>query len=104
MTHPTPPPGHIAPHIPADLYRRAEATGRPIVIVHTTTPPPNRPAHGYLIPIVVATTGAIGLLGTVAAILALIEFAAHTTAIVASTAGPIGIGGITLKLARSKAK
>ncbi|MEV0576036.1 hypothetical protein [Streptomyces sp. NPDC050392] len=97
------PPGNLAPHIPADLYRQAEATGRPIVIVHTTTRA-GRPAGTYLLPIAVGFAGAIGIIGTVAAFLALVEFAAHTAALIASTAGPIGVGGITLKLFHPKNK
>ncbi|GGK23764.1 hypothetical protein GCM10011583_64620 [Streptomyces camponoticapitis] len=97
------PPGTLAPHIPADLYRQAQTTGRPIVIVHTT-PQTGRPARAYLIPIVITGACALGLIGTIAAVLALIEYAAHTAAAVASAAGPIGVGGLTLKLARSKGK
>ncbi|MFJ8000744.1 hypothetical protein ACIQ7D_27040 [Streptomyces sp. NPDC096310] len=93
--------GPTTPHIPADLYDRARATGQPIVVIHTTAPT-GRPARAYLFPIVVITTGAIGILGTVAAIIALIDFAARTAALIATTAGPIGIGGLTLKLARPK--
>ncbi|WP_329208361.1 hypothetical protein OG257_16085 [Streptomyces sp. NBC_00683] len=96
------PPG-LAPHIPADLYRQAEATGRPIVIIHTNTP--TGPSAGtYLLPIAVGCAGAIGIIGTIAALLALVEFAAHTAALIAATAGPIGIGGITLKLFHPKHK
>ncbi|MFE3601839.1 hypothetical protein [Streptomyces sp. NPDC059142] len=104
MHHREPPGNQGGPttaHIPADVYRRAQTTGRPIVVIHTTAPA-GRPARSYLFPIVVVTTGAIGILGTVAAIIALIDFAARTAALIASTAGPIGIGGLTLKLARPK--
>ncbi|MEV4993128.1 hypothetical protein [Streptomyces niveus] len=97
------PPGTLAPHIPADLYRHAQTTGQPIVIV-TNNPPTGRPARAYLLPIVVITTGALGIVGTFAAALALIEYAAHTAAAIAGAAGPIGIGGLTLKLARPKGK
>lgn len=97
------PPGTLAPHIPADLYHRAQTTGHPIVIVHTTRAT-GRPARAYLIPIVITGACALGLLGTLAAVLALIEYAAHTAAAIAGAAGPIGIGGLTLKLARPKGK
>ncbi|MFD4117080.1 hypothetical protein ACFWSJ_26965 [Streptomyces niveus] len=97
------PPGTLAPHIPADLYHRAQTTGQPIVIVHTTQAT-GRPARAYLIPIVVVTAGALGLIGTIAAVFALIEYAAHTAAAIAGAAGPIGIGGLTLKLTRPKGK
>ncbi|GGP01207.1 hypothetical protein [Wenjunlia tyrosinilytica] len=101
MTHH--PPGNTAPHLPADLYRQAQATGQPIVIVHqapTTRPTPTR----YLVPLGIALAATVGVIGLVAALLALIEFAAHTAALLVGTAGPIGVGGITLKLARSKTK
>lgn len=97
------PPGTLAPHIPADVYHRAQTTGRPIVIVHTTTPP-GRPARTYLIPIAVAAASALGLIGTIAAVLALLDYAAHTAAAIAGAAGPIGIGGLTLKLTRPNGK
>lgn len=45
---------------------------------------------------------AIGVAGTVAAILALFEFAIHTATLIAGAAGPIGIGGLTFKLTRPK--
>ncbi|RLL67981.1 hypothetical protein [Streptomyces sp. Z26] len=94
------PPGHLAPHIPADAYRRAETTGQPLVIVHTTAP--ERPDTArFLVPLAVGTAATIGLLGTVAAILALFQFAAQTAAALAATTGPIGVG-IGLKLARPK--
>ncbi|QHY97254.1 hypothetical protein SSPS47_19285 [Streptomyces sp. S4.7] len=97
------PPGTLAPHIPADLYRQAQTTGQPIVIV-THTPAQGRPARAYLLPIVVITTGALGIVGTFAAVLALLDYAAHTAAAIAGAAGPIGIGGLTLKLTRPKGK
>ncbi|MFF9896158.1 hypothetical protein [Streptomyces longispororuber] len=103
--HPTGPPDSMAPHIPADDYRRAQATGQPIVIIRTTTAPaPRRPARAYLLPIAVAGAAAIGLLGVVAAFLALLDAAARTAIAVGSAAGPLGIGGITFKLTRSKTK
>ncbi|MFI6696686.1 hypothetical protein ACIBLA_34060 [Streptomyces sp. NPDC050433] len=97
------PPGTLAPHIPADLYHRAQTTGRPIVIV-THAPAQGRPARTYLIPIVVTGACALGLMGTFAAVLALLDYAAHTAAAIAGAAGPIGIGGLTLKLTRPKGK
>ncbi len=36
------------------------------------------------------------------ALCALLDAAAHAVTVIAQTAGPIGIGGITLKLTRSK--
>ncbi|MHA5052064.1 hypothetical protein [Streptomyces sp. SD15] len=95
--------GLLAPHIPAEIYRRAEATGQPIVIVQAATPPrTNRRDHLYYLAIGLA--GAAGVMGLVAAALALFEFAVRTAALVAGAAGPIGIGGITLRLARPTTK
>lgn len=96
------PPGIIAPHIPADAYRRAEATGAPIVIVVHTTDPAGRPLRHYLYPIAVAAAGAVGVFATVAALLALLDFAVHTAVAVAAATGPISVGGISLKLFGSK--
>lgn len=97
------PPGIIAPHIPADAYRRAQATGHPVVIVvHTTTPAPGRPLRHYLIPLALAGAGAIGCWGMVAMFMALLDFGTHLAADIAQTAGPVGVGGITLKLTRDK--
>ncbi|NUL12828.1 hypothetical protein [Streptomyces lunaelactis] len=99
---PGPTPGTLAPHIPADIYRQAEREGRPIIIVHTTTATPRRPARTYLVPLGIALAAAIGVAGTVAAILALFEFAIHTATVIGGAAGPIGIGGLTFKLTRPK--
>ncbi|WP_314416546.1 hypothetical protein [Streptomyces sp. DSM 40484] len=96
------PPGIIAPHIPADTYRRAEATGQPVVIVVHTTDQHGRPLHHYLFPIALAGAGVVGVFGLVAAFLALLDFAAHTAAAVGGAAGTLGIGGITLRLTRPK--
>ncbi|WAU85031.1 hypothetical protein O1Q96_38270 [Streptomyces sp. Qhu-G9] len=96
------PPGIIAPHIPADAYRRAEATGQPVVIVVHTTDHTGRPLRHYLFPLVIAGAAAVGCWGLVAALCALLDAAAHTVTVIAQTAGPIGIGGITLRLARPK--
>ncbi|MEU5886855.1 hypothetical protein ABZ835_08440 [Streptomyces sp. NPDC047461] len=101
MSH-HPSPGTIAPHIPAETYHHARATGAPVVIVVQSTTPTGRPLSRYLYPIAVAGAGAIGIFGLVAALLALLEFAAHTATVIAGAAGPIGVGGISLKLARSK--
>ncbi|MBO7938143.1 hypothetical protein JTP77_019800 [Streptomyces sp. S9] len=96
------PPGIVAPHIPADAYRRAEATGQPIVIVVRTTDPAGRPLRHYLVPLVIAGAAALGCWGLVAALCALLDAAAHAVTVIAQTAGPIGIGGVTLKLTRPK--
>ncbi|MGW3312351.1 hypothetical protein ACWDG9_37855 [Streptomyces sp. NPDC001073] len=96
------PPGIIAPHIPADVYRRAEATGQPVVIVVHTADQTGRPLRDYLYPIAVAGAGAIGVFTTIAALLALLDFAVHTAMAIAAATGPVSVGGITLHLARSK--
>ncbi|SES47104.1 hypothetical protein SAMN04487983_106245 [Streptomyces sp. yr375] len=96
------PPGRIAPHIPADVYHRAQATGQPVVIVVHTTDHHDRPLSHYLYPLAVATASAIGVFATVAALLALLDFAVHTALAIAAATGPLSIGGITLKLFDSK--
>ncbi|MET7742731.1 hypothetical protein [Streptomyces sp. NPDC005385] len=95
------PTGIIAPHIPADAYRRAEATGQPVVIV-VHTDHDGRPLRHYLFPIVIAGAGVVGVFGLVAAFVALLDFAVHTAIAIGSVAGPVSVGGITLKLARPK--
>ena len=103
MTHhpPRPEPGTIAPHIPAEVYRQAEREGRPIIVIQQTTPAA-RPARTYLVPLALAVAATLEVAGTIAAILALFEFAIHTATLIAGAAGPLGIGGIALKLTRPK--
>lgn len=96
------PPGIIALHIPADAYRRAEATGAPVVIVVQDSTHNGIPWRRVLIPIAIAGAAAFGTWGLVVALCALLDAAAHTATVIAGAAGPIGIGGITLKLTRSK--
>ncbi|MBV1941027.1 hypothetical protein KUF83_31355 [Streptomyces sp. BV286] len=96
------PPGIIAPHIPADAYRRAEATGQPVVIVVQSTDRTGRPLRHYLYPLAIAGAGVMGVFGLVAAFLALLDFAAQTAATVGGVAGTLGIGGISLRLFGSK--
>jgi hypothetical protein len=95
------PPGQIAPHVPADDWNRAQATGQPVVIVVPTTTAPGVPWRRLLIPFAIAGAAVVGGWGLVAALCALLDAAAHTATVIAGVAGPIGIGGITLKLARS---
>ncbi|MER5980137.1 hypothetical protein ABT142_27065 [Streptomyces sp. NPDC001857] len=95
------PPGHIAPHIPAADWQRAQATGQPVVIVVHDTPP-GIPWRRLLIPFAIAGATVAGTWGLVAAVCFLLDVAAHTATVIAGAAGPIGIGGITLKLARTK--
>ncbi|MFC9757386.1 hypothetical protein [Streptomyces sp. NPDC056921] len=101
MTH-RDPPGIIAPHIPADDWRRAQATGAPLVIVVQTTDQTGIPWQRVVIPFAVAGAAALGTWGLVVALCPLFDAAAHAVTIIASATGPIGIGGITLKLARGK--
>ena len=96
------PPGIIAPHIPADAYRRAEATGAPVVIVVQGSTHHGIPWSRFLIPLAVAGAAALGTWGLVVALCALLDAAAHAATVIAGAAGPIGVGGITLKLTRSK--
>jgi hypothetical protein len=96
------PPGHLAPHIPADTYRRAEATGAPVVIVMQTTNDNAIPWRRILIPFAIAGAVVVGGWGLAAALCFLLDAAAHTATVIAGAAGPLGVGGITLKLARSK--
>ncbi|MFM9492125.1 hypothetical protein ACKI1Q_00555 [Streptomyces galilaeus] len=96
------PHGNLAPHIPADAYRRAQATGQPVVIVVHDTTPAGIPWRRLLIPFAIAGATVAGGWGLVAALCFLLDTAAHTATVIAGAAGPIGVGGITLKLARSK--
>ncbi|MER6954469.1 hypothetical protein [Streptomyces sp. NPDC000618] len=96
------PPGIIAPHIPADAYRRAEATGQPVVIVVHDTAAASFPWQRLLLPFAIAGAAALGTWGVVAALCWLMDVASHTATVIAGAAGPVGVGGITLKLARSK--
>ncbi|MCX4235410.1 hypothetical protein [Streptomyces ortus] len=96
------PPGIIAPHIPADAYRRAEATGAPVVIVVHATDPSGLPWRRILASLAIAGAAALGGWGLVVALCALLDAAAHTATVIAGAAGPIGIGGITLRLTRGK--
>ncbi|MEV4927889.1 hypothetical protein [Streptomyces roseoverticillatus] len=105
MRQPPPPNvtlGGIAPHIPADLYHRAQATGQPVVIVAPDTPAAGFSWQRILIPFAIAGAVAAGAWGIVAALCYLLDVAAHTATVIAGAVGPIGAGGITLKLARSK--
>ncbi|MCM1975332.1 hypothetical protein [Streptomyces sp. G1] len=103
MHTPTPgqPPGNLAPHIPADHWRRAQDTGAPIVIIVSTPDPGGLPWRRILIAVGVAGAAAMGGWGLVVALCALLDATAHAVTVIATAAGPIGVGGITLR-ARSK--
>ncbi|MFF5102012.1 hypothetical protein [Streptomyces sp. NPDC000134] len=100
MDHRTP-AGNIAPHIPAADWQRAQATGQPVVIVINDTPA-GIPWRRALIPFAIAGAVVTGGWGLVACLCLLLDAAAHTATVIAGAAGPIGIGGITLRLFRSK--
>lgn len=101
MQH-TGPPDSMAPHIPADTYRRAQETGQPIILMYPAPAPPRRTARTYLIGVAVITAAGVGGMGLVVAFIALLDVAAHTAMAIGGAAGPIGVGGITLRLARAK--
>ncbi|MBQ0847466.1 hypothetical protein J8N05_04390 [Streptomyces sp. BH-SS-21] len=101
MTHHDP-PGIIAPHIPADAYRRAQTTGQPVVIVVPANNTNALPWPRIVTALAVAGAAALGGWGLVVALCALLDAAAHTATVIAGAAGPIGFGGITLRLARTK--
>ncbi len=99
MTHHTP-PGHLAAHIPADEWQRAQATGQPVVIVvHDTRGVTWR---RLLVPFAIAGAAVLGGWGLVAALMALLDAATHAATVIAGAVGPIGLGGLTFKLARAK--
>ncbi|MFJ9104825.1 hypothetical protein ACIRJM_40920 [Streptomyces sp. NPDC102405] len=96
------PPGQMAPHIPADAYQRAQATGQPVVFVIQDNTSAAFPWQRLLIPFAIAGAAALGTWGVVAALCWLMDVAAHTATIIAGAAGPVGAGGITLKLFSKK--
>ncbi|MCX4575907.1 hypothetical protein OHB41_22480 [Streptomyces sp. NBC_01571] len=96
------PPGIIAPHIPADAWNRAQATGQPVVIVTPATNDNAITLRRIVVPFAIAGAAVLGGWGLVAALCFLLDAAAHTFTVIAGAAGPIGAGGITLKLARGK--
>ncbi|MFM9693855.1 hypothetical protein [Streptomyces europaeiscabiei] len=100
MTHHDPP--GIAPHIPADDWNRATATGAPVVIVVRPSTPAGIPWRRVLIAFGVTGAAAMGGWGLVVAICALLDATAHAVTVIVGAAGPIGIGGITLRLARPR--
>ncbi|WP_306499949.1 hypothetical protein [Streptomyces sp. YU58] len=60
------------------------------------------PWRRFLYPFALAGAAVVGGWGLVAALAYLLDIAAHTATVIANTAGPIGVGGITLKLFTSK--
>ncbi|MEU8468258.1 hypothetical protein AB0F30_10075 [Streptomyces sp. NPDC029006] len=96
-------PGTIAPHVPAADWQRAQATGQPVVIVIHDTQPTGLPWQRIVVPFAIAGAAVAGGWGLVAALCFLLDATAHTATVIAGAAGPIGIGGLTLKLTRSKA-
>ncbi|MFG2801637.1 hypothetical protein [Streptomyces pseudovenezuelae] len=96
------PPGVLAPHIPADAYYRAQATGQPVVFVVQDNTAAAFPWRRLAYPFAIAGAVVIGGWGLVAALAWLLDIAAHTATVIAGAAGPVGVGGITLKLFSSK--
>ena len=96
------PPGIIAPHIPADDWRRAQATGQPIVVVVHDRTPTDPVWRRCLIPFAIAGAVVAGGWGLVVALCWLLDTAAHTATVIAGAAGPVSVGGISLKLFGSK--
>jgi hypothetical protein len=96
------PPGQMAPHIPAATYQRAQATGQPVVIVVHDATPAGFPWQKLLIPFAIAGAAALGTWGVVAALCWLMDVASHTATVIAGAAGPVGAGGITIKLFSKK--
>ncbi|GAA1131425.1 hypothetical protein [Streptomyces javensis] len=94
-------PGNLAPHIPADLYRRLD--GQPVVIIQTPAPAPSHSLRKWAVPVFVGLAGAAGLLGVVASAIWIVDYAARTAAFIGSATGPIGLG-VSLKLFQSKNK
>ncbi|MFF4909807.1 hypothetical protein ACFY2T_33675 [Streptomyces sp. NPDC001260] len=60
------------------------------------------PWRRFLYPFAIAGAFVIGIWGLVAALVWLLNAVAHTATVIASAAGPLGVGGITLKLFSSK--
>lgn len=60
------------------------------------------PWRRFLYPFAIAGAIVVGVWGLVAALVWLLSAAAQAATVIAGAAGPIGVGGITLKLARSK--
>ena len=60
------------------------------------------PWRRLLYPFAVAGAFVVGAWGLVAALAWLLGIAAHTATVMAHAAGPVGVGGITLKLFSSK--
>lgn len=60
------------------------------------------PWRRFLYPFAIAGAFVVGVWGLVAALAWLLGIAAHTATVIAHAAGPIGVGGITLKLFRSE--
>ncbi|MGW2236960.1 hypothetical protein [Streptomyces sp. NPDC001759] len=97
------PPGQMAPHIPADTYHRAQATGQPVVfVIQDNTTPAAFPWSRLLLPFAIAGAAALGTWGVVAALCWLMDVASHTATVIAGAAGPVGAGGITVKLFSKK--
>ncbi|MEU1477800.1 hypothetical protein [Streptomyces sp. NPDC005760] len=60
------------------------------------------PLRRFLYPFAIAGAFVAGGWGLAAALAWLLDSAVHTATVIAHTAGPIGVGGLTLKLFSSK--
>ncbi|MFG2469218.1 hypothetical protein ACGFXB_27690 [Streptomyces canus] len=60
------------------------------------------PLRRFLYPFAIAGAVVAGGWGLAAALAWLLDYAAHTATVIAHVAGPIGVGGLTLKLFSSK--
>ncbi|RPE41959.1 hypothetical protein EDD90_5059 [Streptomyces sp. Ag109_O5-1] len=60
------------------------------------------PLRRFLYPFAIAGAVVVGGWGLAAALVWLLNIAAHTATVITHAAGPIGVGGITVKLFSSK--
>ncbi|MEW2266204.1 hypothetical protein [Streptomyces sp. NPDC047868] len=88
--------------MPAADWQRAQATGQPVVIVVSDTHPAGIPWRRLLVPFAIAGAVVAGCWGLVACLCLLLDAAAQTATVIAGAAGPIGVGGITLKVFSKK--
>ncbi|MGI5455883.1 hypothetical protein ACQEWB_22415 [Streptomyces sp. CA-249302] len=71
-------------------------------MMHFSTGGSGFPWRRLLYPFAIVGAFVVGVWGLVAALVWLLSAVAHTATVIAGAAGPIGVGGITLKLFSSK--
>ncbi|MFC8362351.1 hypothetical protein ACFUIY_21080 [Streptomyces griseorubiginosus] len=71
-------------------------------MAHIHGPDNDFPLRRFLYPFAIAGAFVVGGWGLAAAVAWLLDAAAHNATVIASAAGPVGVGGIILKLACSK--